>query len=182
MSVKQISKLIMSNKELSYNYKKNLLKRFGVWSSSLLNTGVIFFGITINIVREDENGCMILPVYDNNTARAYVSRFLNSLCDIDFIECSFGSVEIGEADIPHIYFVVGFRIPENIMPFIRQKIESRLYECYMRDYKISYLPKFIDVTESLRYLSKDFNKERLLDDVCFFLYLQLCTRRHCIRF
>jgi hypothetical protein len=151
MYVKQISKLIMSTKKLKYNSKKDLFKRFDIWSSSLLNAGVIFFGITINIVREVENGCMALPVYDNNTARTYVSRFLNSLCGIDFIDCSFGSVEIGEDDIPHIYFVVGFRIPENIMPFIRQKIESCLYECYMLDYKISYLPKFIDVTNSLLY-------------------------------
>jgi hypothetical protein len=37
----------------------------------------------------------------------------------------------------------------------------------MLDYKISYLPKFIDVTNSLLYLSKDFNKECPLD-VCFF--------------
>jgi hypothetical protein len=168
MYVKQISKLIMSTKELRNNYKKNLFKRFDICSNSLLNGGVIFFGITINIVRE--KGCMDLPVYDNNTARTYISRFLNSLCGIEFIDCSFGSVEIGKDDIPHIYFVVGFRIPENVMPFIRQKIESCLYKCDILDYKISYLPKFIDVTESLRYLSKDFNKECPLDVCFFFIY------------
>jgi hypothetical protein len=160
----------MSKKELNfplkYNSKKDLFKRFDIWSSSLLNAGVIFFGLTINMVWEDENGRMAIPVYDELTAKTYISRFLNSLCDIDFIHCSFGSVEIGKAGIPHIHCVVGFRIPENIMPFIRQKIESRLYECYMSDYKISYLSKFIDVTRSLRYLSKDFNKERPLN-ICF---------------
>jgi hypothetical protein len=170
MYVKQISKLIMSTKELRYNYKKNLFEKFDILSSSLLDAGVIFFCITINIVRE--NGCMALPVYDNNTARTYISRFLNSLCGIYYTDCSFGSVEIGKDDIPHIYFVVGFRIPEDIVPFIRQKIESCLYECYMLDYKISYLPEFIDVRESLRYLSKDFNKECPLD-VCFF-----CTNNY----
>jgi hypothetical protein len=161
----------MSKKELNfplkYNSKKDLFKMFDIWSSSLLNAGVIFFGITINMLGVDEKGRIVIPVYDKITAQTYISGFLYNLYDIDFIDCSFGSVEIGKAGIPHIHCVLGFRIPENIIPFIRQKIESHLYIGLISDYKISYLPKFIDVTRSLRYLSKDFNKDRPLN-ICFF--------------
>jgi hypothetical protein len=151
---------------LKYNYKKHLYKEFDIWCSSLLNAGVIFFGITINMISCDNNDNMVCSVVDHETAVAYISNFLTALSNIDFVDCCFGSVEVGSSGIPHIHCVVGFRIPYSFKNYIRQKIEQQLTSIFIYDYKLSYLSKFIDVTRSLRYLSKDFDKKRRLN-ICF---------------
>jgi hypothetical protein len=166
------------NPPLKYDSKKDLYKYFALWSSSLLNAGVIFFSITINMVCKDQNNNMDIEDYDTKKAIAYISAFLNNLSDIDFVDGCFGSVEIGKKGIPKINCVVGFRVSKNLIPFIRQKIDYMMIITGRMNYKLKHLYKFKDVTKSLRYLAKNFYKERVLNIAFHCDYSEINTYIH----
>jgi hypothetical protein len=161
---------------IQYNSKEQLHKEFNVWSRSLLNAGVIFFEITVNT-----NDTLSFDVTDNQSSYEYISFFLSVLSFIDFIDCSFESVEISKAGIPQIHCIVGFRIPVNLINFILEKIEEELTGRSIYDYKLRYLPKFINVKTSLYCLSKDFNKTRRLN-VCFICVYSIINDNIHVRF
>jgi hypothetical protein len=157
--MKQLAKI----EKIKYNDKKHFYKEVDVWVSSLLNRGVIFFGLTINFVADDVDNNLIFYVEDTKSALEELLSLNKHLAGIDFIDCGIGAIEKGESGIPHVHCVFGFRAHFNCIHFIREKIEVILTNTYKYDYKLSYLSYFKDVVQSIRYLSKDFEKPRDLN-------------------
>jgi hypothetical protein len=149
-----------------------------LWSSSLLNRGVIFFGLTINFVKKDSDDNLSFSIDDEITGRDALVQLNRIFSEIDFIECSFGSIEIGERGIPHTHWVIGFRSHFNSVSFIREKIEFELTTTWNYDYKLSYLKYFKDVVQSIRYLSKEFDKKRNLNLAFFCTFSTIFENIH----
>jgi hypothetical protein len=157
--MKELAKI----EKIKYNDKKHFYKEVDVWVSSLLNRGVIFFGLTINFVYGDLDGNLTFLVEDAESARDELLFLNKTLEEIDFIDCGIGAIEKGKSRIPHVHCVFGFRAHFNCIPFIREKIEVALTNKAVYDYKLSYLNYFKDVVQSIRYLSKDFEEKRDLN-------------------
>jgi hypothetical protein len=85
---------------------------------------------------------------------------LNFFSEIEFIECIQGAFEIDKSKIIHLHAVIGFRSHFNSVQFVCNKLEKILTDHRVGNYKLSFLKDFKEITNSLRYLSKDFQKKR----------------------
>lgn len=166
-------------KDLRLNDKKNYFKLLDRWASNLLDEGLIFFGVTINLAwfYMDKTHNNFFQNLDE--ARSWFkNRFLAELASIDFIECIQGSLELGDRNILHLHAVLAFRFHFNCVPFIRKRLEALFCFLELTDYKLSSLNKFKDVVKQLRYFSKDFNKERNFGYHFFSVYSNFFKETH----
>ena len=152
--------MINSNiKKLKYtelNDKKILFRIYEIWVNNLLQKGVIFFALTINLCELCEDGSRKMFIHDIDSTWKEIHYMLENFSTISFIDCIYGSVEMGKEGIPRLNFVIGFRNHFDCLKFLISEISNLLFFSSRNDFNLRFLKNFLDIMQFIKYLSKDF--------------------------
>ena len=138
--------------------KKYLDKLYETWIQKLLINNIIFFELVLNLCYVWDNS-LYVPLNSNSEAQDKITWLHLTFKNIDFIECTFGSIGVNNNGIPYLHMIIGFRQNYIKKEFLKLRIEETLLSTLLFDYKLTFLKNFDKIIKALELLSAPFKKE-----------------------